>query len=560
MDDTNFPTLDEIVGSSQDLVREVPIGLSGGIKSDSQLVSLSHILETLKKEEAEFNNHRNKIDSDEFKNDPHLFGISVPASLRISKENNVVPLFEAQDHKKFLSGLETFKQRDFEDTNKFDNLYFLHQTSSSHSEHSQGKVVEAGNFSSSHPSFDVVSVRKDFPILQETVNGRPLIWFDNAATTQKPSSVIERIKYFYEHENSNIHRAAHEMAARATDAYEEARSKVAKFIGANSKNEIIFTRGATEAINLVAATLGQVHLSKDDEILITHLEHHANIVPWQQLALSKGAKIKVAPVDDNGVLLLEEFGRLLTNKTKLVSFTHVSNALGTITPAKTLIEMAHKVGAYVLVDGAQSVSHMKVNVQELNADFFVFSGHKLFAPTGIGVLYGKKQILERLPPYQTGGNMIKDVTFERTVFNGSPERFEAGTGNIADAVGLGAAIDYVEKIGLDNIARYEHELLIYATEKICQIPNLKIIGRSPEKASLISFVIEGISSEEIGAKLNGYGIAVRSGHHCAQPILRRYNFESTVRPSFAFYNTFKEIDELVSALKIIAAETSFLSS
>lgn len=408
---------------------------------------------------------------------------------------------------------------------------------------------------SSHVAFDVQAIRRDFPILNETVNGRPLIWFDNAATTQKPTSVIERIKYFYEHENSNIHRAAHELAARATDAYEGARNKVTRFLNAGSSEEIIFTRGTTESINLVAATFGNQHIGPGDEIVITNLEHHANIVPWQQLALAKGAKLRVAPVDDNGALLLDEFGKLLNGKTKLVAFTQVSNALGTITPAKTIVEMAHRVGARVLVDGAQSVSHMKVDVQDLDADFFVFSGHKLFGPTGIGVLYGKKDLMDSLPPYQTGGNMIKDVTFDRVLFHSSPQRFEAGTGNIADAVGLGAAIDYVERIGLDAIAKYEHSLLVYATKRLKEIPNLRIIGNAPEKASVISLVIKGVPSEEVGAKLNKYGIAVRSGHHCAQPILRRFGQETTVRPSFAFYNTCGEIDVLVAALKDIQTET-----
>ena len=411
-----------------------------------------------------------------------------------------------------------------------------------------------GGLALAHSGFDVQSIRRDFPILNETVNGRPLIWFDNAATTQKPKAVIDRLKYFYEHENSNIHRAAHELAARATDAYEGARKKVADFLGASSPDEIIFVRGATEGINLVAATFGQQHIGEGDEIVITNLEHHANIVPWQQLAFAKGAKLRVAPVDDSGTLLLDEFSKLLNSRTKLVAFTQVSNALGTITPAKTIIEMAHRVGARVLVDGAQSVSHMKVNVQDLDADFFVFSGHKLFAPTGIGAVYGKKDLLNSLPPYQTGGNMIQDVTFERSVFHKAPNRFEAGTGNIADAVGLGAAIDYVERIGLENIAKYEHALLAYATRRLGEIPNLRIIGTSPEKASVISLVMKGIASETVGAKLNRHGIAVRSGHHCAQPILRRFGQETTVRPSFAFYNTCGEIDVMIAALKDIQSE------
>ncbi len=439
------------------------------------------------------------------------------------------------------------------------SLYFLNGTSpSANGIDVPGLTPTALAPATSGRGFDVLAVRRDFPILKETVNGKPLIWFDNAATTQKPKQVIDRLKYFYEHENSNIHRAAHELAARATDAYEGARSKVARFLNARSAEDIIFTRGATEAINLIAATYGRQHVGPGDEIVITNLEHHANIVPWQQLCLAKGAKLCVAPVDDHGALLLDEFGKLLNAKTKIVAFAHVSNALGTVTPAKTIIEMAHRVGARVLVDGAQSVSHMKVDVQDLDADFLVLSGHKLFAPTGIGALFAKKEIMDALPPYQSGGNMIRDVTFERTEFHASPQRFEAGTGNIADAVGLGAAIDYVERLGLHNIADYEHKLLVYATERLLQIPNLRIIGRAPEKASVISLTLKGIPSEEIGARLNKYGIAVRSGHHCAQPILRRFGQETTVRPSFAFYNTCGEIDVLVAALKDIQAETGLV--
>lgn len=436
------------------------------------------------------------------------------------------------------------------------NLYFINSGVVPGETANRGGISQPAAALRSGRGFDVGAVRRDFPILNETVNGRPLIWFDNAATTQKPRSVIERLKYFYEHENSNIHRAAHELAARATDAYEGARNKVARFLNAGSAEDIIFTRGATEAINLVAATFGRQHIGPSDEIVVTHLEHHANIVPWQQLCLEKGAKLRVAPVDDCGALLLDEFGKLLNARTKLVAFTQVSNALGTITPAKTIVDMAHRVGARVLVDGAQSVSHMKVDVQDLGADFLVFSGHKLFAPTGIGAVYAKKELMDALPPYQSGGNMIRDVTFERTEFHKSPQRFEAGTGNIADAVGLGAAIDYVERLGLHNIAEYEHHLLAYATERLNEIPGLRIIGTAPEKASVISLTMKGIPSEEIGARLNKYGIAVRSGHHCAQPILRRFGLETSVRPSFAFYNTCDEIDVLVQALWDIQAETA----
>jgi len=399
-----------------------------------------------------------------------------------------------------------------------------------------------------HPPFDANLVRKDFPILRELVNGRPLIWFDNAATTQKPQAVIDRISYFYQHENSNIHRAAHELAARATDAYEKARETVRRFINAPSVNSIIFVRGTTEAINLVAKSWGKKNLGEGDEIVISHLEHHANIVPWQQLCQETGAKLKVAPVDDSGQVLLAEYQKLLTPRVKLVSFTQVSNALGTVTPAAEMIQMAHRVGAKVLLDGAQSVSHMRTDVQTLDPDFFVFSGHKVFGPTGIGALYGKPEVLNDMPVWQGGGNMIQDVTFDKTIYHEAPNKFEAGTGNIADAVGLGAALEYVERIGIDNIARYEHELLGYATVAMQKVPGLHLVGTAKEKASVLSFTLDGYKSEEVGAALNQEGIAVRSGHHCAQPILRRFGLETTVRPSLAFYNTAAEVDVMVNAL------------
>lgn len=404
-----------------------------------------------------------------------------------------------------------------------------------------------------HPPFDANLVRKDFPILRELVNGRPLIWFDNAATTQKPQVVIDRLAYFYLHENSNIHRAAHELAARATDAYEHARETVRRFINAPSVDHIIFVRGTTEAINLVAKAWGKKHLSAGDEIVISHLEHHANIVPWQQLCQETGAKLKVAPVDDSGQILLDEYQKLLTSRVKLVSFTQVSNALGTVTPAKEMIQMAHRVGAKVLLDGAQSVSHMRTDVQGLNPDFFVFSGHKVFGPTGIGVLYGTPEVLSDMPAWQGGGNMIQDVTFDKTIYHAAPAKFEAGTGNIADAVGLGAALEYVERIGIDNIARYEHELLVYATAALNRVPGLQLVGTAQDKASVLSFTLDGFKSEEVGAALNQEGIAVRSGHHCAQPILRRFGLETTVRPSLAFYNTYAEVDVLVSALLTLSS-------
>ncbi|SMF53886.1 cysteine desulfurase / selenocysteine lyase [Pseudogulbenkiania subflava DSM 22618] len=400
--------------------------------------------------------------------------------------------------------------------------------------------------------FDVNAVRRDFPTLAERVNGKPLIWLDNAATTHKPQAVIDRISYFYQHENSNIHRAAHELAARATDAYEAARNKVARFIGAASPDEIIFVRGATEAINLVANTWGRQNIGAEDEIVVSQLEHHANIVPWQLLAASVGAKIRVIPVDDSGQILLDEYRKLLNSRTKLVAITQVSNALGTVTPVQEIVALAHAAGAKALVDGAQSVSHLRVNVQALDADFFVFSGHKVFAPTGIGVVYGKAALLDAMPPWQGGGNMIADVTFEKTLYQPAPNRFEAGTGNIADAVGLGAALDYVERIGLDNIARYEHDLLVYATHGLQSVPGLRLIGTAANKASVLSFVLPGCRTEEVGKALNQEGIAVRSGHHCAQPILRRFGLEATVRPSLAFYNTCEEVDKLVAVLHRLA--------
>ena len=396
--------------------------------------------------------------------------------------------------------------------------------------------------------FDIGSVRRDFPILNERVNGHPLIWLDNAATTQKPQSVIDRISYFYEHENSNIHRAAHDLAARATDAYEDARTKVTHFLNASSSKEIVFVRGATEAINLVAQAWGRRHINKGDEIVISWIEHHANIVPWQMLCAEKGACLRVAPVDDDGQILLDEYEKLLGPKTRLVSFTQVSNALGTVTPAYQMVQMAHRYGARVLLDGAQAVSHMPIDVQSLDCDFYVFSGHKVFAPTGIGVLYGKPEVLAETPPWQGGGNMIVDVTFEKTSYQPPPGRFEAGTGNIADAVGLGAAIDYLDHIGMPNIARYEHELLVYATQEMLRVPGLRMIGTAKEKAGVLSFVLEGFRTEEVGAALNREGIAVRSGHHCAQPTLRRFGLETTVRPSLALYNSFEDIDAMIAAL------------
>ncbi len=400
----------------------------------------------------------------------------------------------------------------------------------------------------SSQGFQVEAIRRDFPILQERVHGKPLIWLDNAATTQKPQSVIDRLSHFYAHENSNIHRAAHELAARSTDAYEAARDKVRRFINAGSVKEIIFVRGTTEGINLIAQSWGRQNVHKDDEIVITWLEHHANIVPWQMLCAEAGARLRVAPVDNTGQVILDEYQKLLGPRTRLVAFPQVSNALGTVTPAQQMIEMAHRYGAKVLLDGAQSVSHMQTDVQLYDCDFFVFSGHKMFGPTGIGVVYGKEDILQNTQPWQGGGNMIQDVTFEKTTYQPAPGRFEAGTGNIADAVGLGAAVDYLDRIGMASISRYEHDLLLYATDALNRIPGLRLIGTAREKAGVLSFVLDGFRTEDVGAALNRQGIAVRAGHHCAQPILRRFGTETTVRPSLALYNTCEEIDALAAAI------------
>jgi cysteine desulfurase / selenocysteine lyase len=404
-----------------------------------------------------------------------------------------------------------------------------------------------------HPPFDVQTVRRDFPVLQTRVHGRPLIWLDNAATTQKPLAVIERLNHFYRHENSNVHRAAHELAARATDAYEGGRRAAQNFLGAAAPEEIIFVRGATEAINLVAQSWGRQRVGRGDEIVISHLEHHANIVPWQMLANERQAALKVVPVDSTGQLRLEELQRLLSDRTRIVSIAHVSNALGTITPVREVVDMAHRAGACVLIDGAQSVSHLPVNVQALDADFYVFSGHKIFGPTGIGVLYGKRAILEDMPPWQGGGSMIEDVTFEKTRYQHSPARFEAGTGSIADAAALGAALEYVQRLGLHNIEQYERELLAYATQRLLTVPGLTIVGTAAEKASVLSLVINGLDTTTLGATLNEYGIAVRAGHHCAQPIVRRFGYEATLRASLAFYNTRDEVDTFVAVLQQLTA-------
>jgi cysteine desulfurase/selenocysteine lyase len=397
--------------------------------------------------------------------------------------------------------------------------------------------------------FDVNDIRRDFPILEERVHGKRLVWLDNAATTQKPQAVIDRLVHYYSHEYSNVHRAAHELAARSTDAYESAREKVQRFLGAGSAEEIVFVRGTTEAVNLVAASYGGKFLGEGDEIVLSTLEHHSNIVPWQFLAQRVGAVIRVVPVTDRGEVLLSDFERTLTTKTKFVSLTHVSNALGTILPVREMIQIAHRRGAKVLIDGAQAVSHFPVNVQELDADFYAFSGHKLFAPSAIGVLYGKKALLDEMPPWQGGGNMIQRVTFDHSTFADPPQRFEAGTAALGPAVGLGAAVDYLDRIGMQNVATHERALLAYATERLARIPGVTLIGTAPEKAGVVSFITDKIPAEEMGKILDQDGIAVRAGHHCAQPTMDRYGLEATVRPSLALYNTHDEIDQLERSVR-----------
>ena len=398
-------------------------------------------------------------------------------------------------------------------------------------------------------ALNVQSIRRDFPILHQNVHGKPLIWMDNAATTQKPQSVIDAISHFYQHDNSNVHRGAHTLAARATNALEAGREKVQRFLGAATADEIVFVRGTTEAVNLVAQSFGRMRVRKGDEVLVTTLEHHSNIVPWQQLCRETGGVLRVVPVNDRGEVLLDEYERLLGPRTRIVAITHVSNALGTVVPVKAMTEIAHRHGAKVLVDGAQAVSHFRVNVQDIGCDFYAFSGHKLFGPTGIGVLYGKKEILNEMPPWQGGGNMIENVSFEETTYASAPAKFEAGTGILSGVVGLGAAIDYLNFIGMENIVRHEHQLLAYATEKLSSICGLRLIGTAAEKVSVLSFIFDGVPVEAIGTYLDSEGIAVRAGHHCAQPALAHFGLKSTVRPSLALYNTFDEIDSLVAAIR-----------
>ncbi len=405
--------------------------------------------------------------------------------------------------------------------------------------------------SNSHPpsQFDVESVRRDFPILSLDLGGKPLVYLDNAATTQKPKAVIDRLSHYYSFENSNIHRGVHQLSSSATTAYEQARGVVARFIGAASEEEIIFTRGATEAINLVAASWGRSHLKPGDEIVLTGMEHHANIVPWQLLAEELSLTIRVAPVLPDGSLDSDAFHALLGEKTRLVSFVYVSNSLGTVNPIVEMIEAAHKVGAKVLVDGAQAVSHFPVNVSDLDCDFFVFSGHKLFGPTGIGVLYGKRDVLATLPPYQGGGDMIEKVTFEKTTFRKPPGRFEAGTPHIAGVIGLAAAIDYFTSLDREGMAAHETQLLEHATAEIRSIPGIRIVGEAANKVSVLSFCLGDIHSHDIGTILDADGVAIRTGHHCTQPLMIAFGITGTARASFSFYNTLAEVDVFIQSLR-----------
>ena len=396
--------------------------------------------------------------------------------------------------------------------------------------------------------FDVESIREDFPVLKQKIHGKPLVYLDNAATAQKPFAVIDAIRKFHEVDCANIHRGVHELSQRSTAAYEETRSKAKRFLNARTRNEVIFVRGTTEGINLVSSSWGRKNVKEGDEIVISALEHHSNIVPWQMLCEEKGAKLRVIPMDDRGELLLDEYEKLLGPRTRMVAVGHVSNALGTINPVRQIIEMAHRAGALTLIDGAQAAPHMRVDVQALDADFYTFSGHKVFGPTGIGILYGKARLLNAMPPYQGGGDMIKSVTFEKTTYADLPYKFEAGTPNIAGGIGLGAAFDYVTRLGLDNIAAYEHELLLHGTEALSRSPGLRIIGTAREKAAVLSFVIDGIHPHDIGTVLDRQGIAVRTGHHCAQPVMDRFHVPATTRASLALYNTMAEIDALAAGL------------
>ena len=407
-------------------------------------------------------------------------------------------------------------------------------------------------YSSQGPWLDVERIRKDFPILQQQVYGKPLVYLDNAATAQKPQAVLDAIRQFYSLDNSNVHRGVHLLSQRATESYEQARVKVQRFLNAAESREIIFVRGVTEAINLVAQTYGRTHVGPGDEVIISGMEHHSNIVPWQILCQEKGAALRVIPVSDNGELVLEEYEKLLNERTRLVAVVHISNALGTVNPVRKIVQMAHQRQVPVVIDGAQAVPHGEVDVQQLDCDFYAFSGHKLYGPTGIGVLYGKAAHLESLPPYQAGGDMIRSVTFEKTTYNVLPYKYEAGTPNVAGSVGLGAAIDYLQSVGVKNATSYEDDLLAYAMERLIEVPRLRFIGTAKARAGLASFVMEGFHPHDVGTILDQEGVAVRTGHHCAQPLMDRFQVPATVRASFAFYNTRDEVDALVRGLCKVA--------
>jgi cysteine desulfurase/selenocysteine lyase len=401
----------------------------------------------------------------------------------------------------------------------------------------------------SPPRLDVAALRRDFPILAERVNGKPLVYLDNAATTQKPASVIDALDAYYRHENANVHRGVHTLSQRATDDYEAARARIARFIGGVATEEVIYTSGTTGGLNLVAQSYGRNVLRPGDDVVISALEHHSNIVPWQLVCAQTGASLRVVPVNDAGEIEMTGYERLLGPRTKIVAFTHVSNALGTITPIERVIRLAHDAGAIVVVDGAQAIAHVGVDVRALDCDFYAFSGHKIFGPTGIGALYGKAAILDAMPPYQGGGDMIRSVTFEKTEYNDLPYKFEAGTPNIAGAIGFGAAIDYVEGVGIGAIAAYEDALLDYATRRVEAIPGLRIVGTAAHKAAIVSFTLAGVHAHDVGTILDNEGIAVRAGHHCAMPVMERFGISGTARASFALYNTIEEIDALATGIE-----------
>ena len=400
-------------------------------------------------------------------------------------------------------------------------------------------------------SFDIDKVRQDFPILHQEVNGRPLVYLDNAATTQKPQSVVDAISHYYQKDNANIHRGIHTLAERATAAFEETRQVIHRFINSNEPEEIVFTKGTTDGINLVAATFGRMNVQAGDEIIFSAMEHHSNIVPWQMLCEEKGAHLKIVPVNDRGEIILEEYQKLLSDKTKLVSVVYVSNSLGTINPVEEIIDLAHEYGACVLIDGAQSTAYLDINVQALNCDFYVFSGHKIFGPTGVGILYGKRRHLEKMPPYQGGGEMIKSVSFEKTTYNDIPYKFEAGTPNIADVVALKAAVEYIDHLGKSAMRAHEESLLTYAQKQLPEVPGLRIIGTAERKMNVVSFVFADLFHFDVGQMLDARGIAVRTGHHCTEPLMRRFGLEGTIRASFAMYNTKEEVDQLVQGLNRI---------